>query len=101
MGQRVPGLAHVNEKVRRAINYPLHREAYINNVLVLGQHQSLVTVGLNLGDIHNIHLINDRRIPMQAWPNLFIQYLTEAENYATLLLVHLIDAGKGMLTQGQ
>ncbi len=57
-------ITHVYQETRRTINNPLHRQADVNDVLILGEHQCLMAVRLNLGDIDNIDPVDEWWIPV-------------------------------------
>ena len=92
----VSGFAHINQKVWRAVDHPLHCQANVDDVFVFGKHKRLVTMGLHLSDVDDVDLVDDRRIPMQTGADFVWQHLTKAEDHTALLLVYLIDAGKAV-----
>ena len=96
LSETVSRLTHINEEIGGAIDNPLHGETDINDVFVFGQHQRLMAVRLHLGDIDNVHLIDQWRIPMQTRAHLIRQHFTEPEYHPALLLIHLIHTGKGI-----
>jgi hypothetical protein len=86
------GVANVDQIVDRIVDHVLHRELHVDDVLVLGQHQSLVGVAVDPGNVDLLDPVNDGRVPVQAGQHDIFLGLAEAEHHAALLFVDRVQA---------
>src|SRR5690606_29355594 len=86
-GFRVFHLEHEVFQVGDAI---LHRQRYLDDILVLGQHLPLLAIGAHLGDVALEFLLDRREIDVQAGFDGTVVF-TETQHYCLLLLIHLVD----------
>jgi hypothetical protein len=85
--------AHVDQERHRIGHHVLHGDSFdVDDVLVLGEHQRLVAVGVHPGDVDLVHHVDDRRVPVQARHHHVLLYRAEAEHHAPLALIDLVDA---------
>ena len=91
MGQTDLGVPHVNKPSHRVFDDILNRHADIDDVLVFGEHQPLMLMGLNLTDVDLFNYIDDWWIPMNPRQDHFILRRTETKHYAAFGLVNLIN----------
>src|SRR5690606_20060169 len=68
----------------------LHRQRYLDDILVLGQHLPLLAIGAHLGDVALEFLLDRREIDVQAGFDGTVVF-TETQHYCLLLLIHLVD----------
>src|SRR5690606_36876843 len=86
-GFRILDLEHEVLQIGDAI---LHRQRYFDDILVLGQHLTRLTVGTDSGDVTLELLLEGREIHMQARFHGAIVF-TQAQNDRLLLLIDHVD----------
>ena len=101
LSKTVSRLSNIDQKIWSAVDNPLHGQTDVYNVFVFCQHQCLMAMRLDLSDVHDVYLIDQRWIPVQPWTHFVLQHFTKAEYDTALLLIHLVNTGKGVKAQSQ
>ncbi len=83
-------ILYLEHEILQVGNTVLHRQRHLDDVLVLGQHLTLLAIGTDRGDVALEFLLDRREVDMQTRFNRTV-VLTEPQNDRLLLLVDHVD----------
>src|SRR5690554_3065059 len=83
-------ILYLEHEILQVGNTVLHRQRHLDDVLVLGQHLTLLAIGTDRGDVALEFLLDRREVDMQTRFNRTV-VLTEPQNDRLLLLIDHVD----------